>query len=85
MLGEEHPDTLISISNLASTFLSQGWWKEAEELEEMMMEKKMRVLGKEHPDTLNRHEAGNHREVQQHLKAVFIKANNFKLNVEVRY
>jgi Tetratricopeptide repeat len=31
-LGEEHPDTLISMDNLASTYSNQGRWKEAEEL-----------------------------------------------------
>ncbi|OCK98037.1 uncharacterized protein K441DRAFT_654944 [Cenococcum geophilum 1.58] len=33
VLGSEHPDTLTSIGNLASTFWNQGWRKEAEELE----------------------------------------------------
>jgi hypothetical protein len=32
VLGEEHPDTLLSIGNLASTYSNQGQWKEAEEL-----------------------------------------------------
>jgi len=52
VLGAEHPDTLISISNLASTFWSQGRWKEAEELEVQVLKTKKRVLGAEHPDTL---------------------------------
>ncbi|KAF1828268.1 kinesin light chain [Decorospora gaudefroyi] len=47
VLGEEHPDTLTSIANLASTYSNQGRWKEAEELEVQV-----RVLGEEHPDTL---------------------------------
>ncbi|KAF6782114.1 PFS and TPR domain-containing protein [Colletotrichum sojae] len=42
ILGQEHPHTLTSMDNLASTFLNQGRWKEAEELE----------LGEEHPSTL---------------------------------
>jgi hypothetical protein len=33
VLGQEHPDTLTSIGNLASTYLNQGRWKEAEDLE----------------------------------------------------
>ncbi|KAI8663500.1 hypothetical protein NCS57_00951200 [Fusarium keratoplasticum] len=33
VLGEEHPNTLASMSNLASTFSNQGRWKEAEELQ----------------------------------------------------
>ncbi|KAJ5620527.1 P-loop containing nucleoside triphosphate hydrolase protein [Penicillium lagena] len=32
LLGPEHPDTLISMSNLASTYHNQGRWKEADEL-----------------------------------------------------
>ena len=30
VLGEEHPDTLSSMANLAATFWNQGRWKEAE-------------------------------------------------------
>ncbi|CZS81099.1 unnamed protein product [Fusarium graminearum] len=52
VLGEEHPDTLISIAYLASTFSDQGRWKEAEELEVGVMEMRKRVLGEEHPNTL---------------------------------
>src|SRR5436305_182635 len=52
VLGEEHPDTLTSMANLASTFWNQGRWKEAEELEVQVMETSLRVLGEEHPDTL---------------------------------
>jgi diphthamide synthase (EF-2-diphthine--ammonia ligase) len=33
MLGEEHPHTLISMGNLASTYRNQGRRKVAEELE----------------------------------------------------
>jgi hypothetical protein len=52
VLGEEHPDTLISMGNLASTYGDQGRWKEAEELKMQVMETRKRVLGEEHPDTL---------------------------------
>src|ERR1700722_9647439 len=52
VLGEEHPDTLMSMDHLASTYRTQGRWKEAEVLEVSVMETKMRVLGEEHPDTL---------------------------------
>jgi Tetratricopeptide repeat len=50
VLGVEHPDTLISIANLASTYRNQGRWKEAEELDVQVMETRKRVLGVEHPD-----------------------------------
>src|SRR5436309_15314421 len=52
VLGAEHPDTLTSMGNLASTYRNQGRWKEAEELELQVMETRMRVVGAEHPDTL---------------------------------
>ncbi|KAI8710369.1 hypothetical protein NCS52_01581900 [Fusarium sp. LHS14.1] len=51
VLGEEHPDTLTSMANLASTFRNQGRWEEAEELQERV-ETRKRVLGEEHLDTL---------------------------------
>jgi Cdc6-like AAA superfamily ATPase len=52
VLGDEHPDTLTSISNLALTYKSQGRWKEAEELQVQVMQTRKRVLGDEHPNTL---------------------------------
>ena len=52
VLGAEHPDTLTSIANLASTYRNQGRWKEAEDLDGQVMETRKRVLGTEHPDTL---------------------------------
>jgi hypothetical protein len=32
-LGVDHPNTLKSIGNLASTYRNQGRWQEAEQLE----------------------------------------------------
>jgi len=52
VLGEEHPDTLRSMANLACTYRDQGQWKEAEALEVVVMEKSKHALGEEHPDTL---------------------------------
>ncbi|KAH7160580.1 hypothetical protein B0J13DRAFT_581474 [Dactylonectria estremocensis] len=52
VLGEEHPGTLASMANLASTYRNQGRWKEAEELEVRVMEVMETVLGEEHPSTL---------------------------------
>jgi len=52
VLGEEHPSTLTSMANLASTYRNQGRWKEAEELDVRVMETSLRVLGEEHPSTL---------------------------------
>ena len=44
-LGADHPSTLTSMANLASTYRNQGRWKEAEELEVQVMETFKRVLG----------------------------------------
>src|SRR3954469_21910830 len=52
VLGEEHPSTLTSMANLASTFWNQGRWKETEELEVQVKDTRKRELGEEHPDTL---------------------------------
>jgi hypothetical protein len=43
MLGHENPDMLTSLANLASIFLKQGQWKEAEDLEVQMIEMSRRV------------------------------------------
>ena len=52
VLGDNHPDTLMSMANLASTYRNQGHWKEAEMLQVVVMEKRKQVLGDDHPDTL---------------------------------
>ena len=52
VLGAEHPDTLSSVANLASTYRDQGRWNEAEELQVQVMETRKVVLGTEHIDTL---------------------------------
>jgi len=52
VLGQEHPDTLISMGNLATTYRIQGRFNKAEKLEVQVMETTIRVLGQEHPHTL---------------------------------
>ncbi|KAE8135653.1 violaceus kinesin [Aspergillus pseudotamarii] len=52
VLGPEHPSTLTSMANLASTYWNQGRWKEAEELEMQVIELRTQVLGPKHPSTL---------------------------------
>lgn len=52
VLGEEHPSTLKSMGNLASTIRDQGRHFEAEALEVRVLEIKKRVLEEEHPGTL---------------------------------
>ncbi|KAL9057409.1 MAG: hypothetical protein Q9162_002354 [Coniocarpon cinnabarinum] len=51
-LGPDHPDTLTSMANLASTYQNQGRWEEAETLEVDVIEKTTAKLGPDHPDTL---------------------------------
>jgi len=52
ILGAEHPDTLMSMNNLASTYWAQGKTAEAAALQEEVLEKRKRILGAEHPHTL---------------------------------
>ena len=52
VLGEEHPDTLTSMGNLAVTLSAQGDHAGARQLEERVLEVRKRVLGEEHPSTL---------------------------------
>ncbi|KAI0439763.1 P-loop containing nucleoside triphosphate hydrolase protein [Xylaria telfairii] len=52
VLGPEHPDTLISMGNLALTYSSRRRWKEAELLGVQVMDMSKTVLGPDHPDTL---------------------------------
>ncbi|MCA1971669.1 MAG: toll/interleukin-1 receptor domain-containing protein [Caenispirillum sp.] len=51
-LGPEHPDTLTSMNNLASTLRAQGQHAEARALQQEVLLTRRRVLGVEHPDTL---------------------------------
>jgi tetratricopeptide (TPR) repeat protein len=53
-LGEEHPETLRSMNNLASTYRQLGGrLKEVQELREKVLEVMRRTLGEEHPDTVS--------------------------------
>ncbi|KAJ5184564.1 hypothetical protein N7472_009404 [Penicillium cf. griseofulvum] len=52
-LGEDHPDTLSSMANLASTYTNQGRWEEAEQLQVQVMETNKTKLGEDHPYTLS--------------------------------
>ncbi|KXJ89485.1 P-loop containing nucleoside triphosphate hydrolase protein [Microdochium bolleyi] len=52
LLGPDHPDTLDSMSNLASTYWSQGRWEEAEKLDIEVIETRKTKLGASHPNTL---------------------------------
>ncbi|OBT39371.1 hypothetical protein VE00_10239 [Pseudogymnoascus sp. WSF 3629] len=51
-LNTDHPSTLTSMANLASTYRNQGRWDAAEELDVQVMETSKKKLGADHPDTL---------------------------------
>ncbi|CBS89807.1 tetratricopeptide repeat protein [Azospirillum lipoferum] len=52
LYGEEHPNTLVSMGNLASTLWKQGDLAGARVLEEQVLAVRRRVFGEEHPQTL---------------------------------
>jgi hypothetical protein len=52
VLGEDHPDTLASASNLAVSLRAAGEYQAARELGEDTLARRRRVLGEDHPDTL---------------------------------
>jgi tetratricopeptide (TPR) repeat protein len=52
LLGDDHPDTLHSMNNLAVTFADLGDLQGARELHEQTLAARQRVLGDDHPDTL---------------------------------
>ncbi len=51
MLGTEHPHTLISSNNLATTLIALGEFESAAEMQRATLATQQRVLGSEHPDT----------------------------------
>ncbi|KAJ7713488.1 hypothetical protein B0H16DRAFT_1621076 [Mycena metata] len=52
VLGDNHPDTLHTMSNLAISYSDLGEYQKAEELRVLVLEKQKQVLGDNHPDTL---------------------------------
>ncbi|KAJ5140331.1 hypothetical protein N7448_003739 [Penicillium atrosanguineum] len=56
-LGEDHPDTLSSMANLAFTWKSSGNDAEAVKLLRDCLVKQQQTLGQNHPDTLSTSEA----------------------------
>ena len=52
MLGEEHPDTLTSLNNLACEYGELGEHEKALELAKKTYELRSKVLGEGDPDTL---------------------------------
>jgi len=52
VLGKDHPDTLVSMINVAESLRQQGKYAEAETLYRQTLQLQETVLGKDHPDTL---------------------------------
>ena len=52
ILGENHPDTLTSLNNLASSYSSLGDYNKACELQNAVYNASKEILGEKHPDTL---------------------------------
>jgi hypothetical protein len=52
VLGDDHPDTLTTMNNLAETRHDLGDLQGARELLEQVLDASRRLLGPEHPDTL---------------------------------
>jgi tetratricopeptide (TPR) repeat protein len=53
LLGEEHPDTISAMSNLAITLGDQGQLDQAARMRKEVLEKRRRILGEEHPSTIS--------------------------------
>lgn len=51
-LGEDHPETLLSINNLGEILHYQGKLEEAEPYYQEAIDKRRKAFGNEHPDTL---------------------------------
>ncbi|KAJ7927289.1 hypothetical protein B0H13DRAFT_1861474 [Mycena leptocephala] len=52
LLGDDHPDTLRIMGDLAVTYRKLGEFMKAEELELIVLKKQKELLGDDHPDTL---------------------------------
>ncbi|KAJ7931938.1 hypothetical protein B0H13DRAFT_2521900 [Mycena leptocephala] len=65
VLGDDHPDTLWTMSNLALTYRHLGKFHKAEELDVVVLEKRKQVLGDDHSHTLRA--MGNLASTYKHL------------------
>ncbi|KAF2623266.1 hypothetical protein BU25DRAFT_181340 [Macroventuria anomochaeta] len=53
MLGEEHPDTIRAISNLAITFRQQGYLGDTASVQKEVLKKWKQTLGEDHSDVIS--------------------------------
>ena len=72
VLGDRHPDTLMSRANLALSYWSVGRHVEAIDLNERVLADRVEVLGDRHPDTLTSRGnlATSYRSVGRHVEAI---------------
>ncbi|KAH7261567.1 P-loop containing nucleoside triphosphate hydrolase protein [Fusarium tricinctum] len=52
VLGEKHPDTIIGMASLGTTYHAQGQYDKAEETAIKVLSLQREVLGEKHPDTI---------------------------------
>ncbi|KAJ7614774.1 P-loop containing nucleoside triphosphate hydrolase protein [Roridomyces roridus] len=52
LFGNDHPDTLFAMANLAATYWQLGQYQEAEGLGISVLQGRQKLLGNDHPDTL---------------------------------
>ncbi|KAK2050328.1 kinesin light chain [Colletotrichum somersetense] len=73
LFGDRHPDTILSMSNLAATYYAQGRYNEAEKIDLEVLELRQNILGNRHPDTIDSmaslaatyHEQGRYNEAEK--------------------
>ncbi|KAJ7713487.1 hypothetical protein B0H16DRAFT_1702440 [Mycena metata] len=53
VLGDHHPDTLLTMGNLAVSYSNLGEYQKAKELAVIVLEKRKQMLRENHPDTLH--------------------------------
>ena len=52
VLGEQHPDTLTALADLANSYSHLEEYKKANELQYIVYFARIEILGNKHPDTL---------------------------------
>ena len=52
ILGDHHPETLVSMNNLAVLYHGRGRYEEAQKLYEESLKHRNQIFGDKHPDTM---------------------------------
>ena len=85
VLRSEHPDTLTSIANLASTLKSQGRNKEAISLMKACIQLQKQILGPHHPNTESSLNTLNKRQMENRdrtLMPLYLVENQARADAE---